>query len=433
VFSGLLFGLAPAWQLSRAGHFETLKEGGRSGTAGRARQRFRSLLVVAEFALALVLLVGAGLFLRSMARLAEVPTGFQPHGVMSGTVHLPNNRYQDETSRAAFYRAAISRLAALPSVEAAGAGTPLPFSGGNSSGGLEIEGRQQLPGQPQVHGDVRYVTPGYFGALKIPLLSGRVFTEQDRAGAERVALIDDALAKQYWPNENPLGKRIRPAVPPQVPPRAWCTVVGLVTHVRQMDLSGDSSKGVYYFPLYQVPAPFASLVLRTSADPRRLAGPMIDAVRAVDRSQPVFDLKSMDERVADSLGSRRFAVTLLGVFAAMAMLLAAIGIYGVVSYSVAQRTQEIGVRVALGAGRGAIFGMVLGQALRLAAAGVIAGVAAAAALARLVASQLFQTSEFDPVTFAAMAAVLVAVAVAASYIPARRATRVDPMVALRYE
>jgi ABC-type antimicrobial peptide transport system permease subunit len=218
-----------------------------------------------------------------------------------------------------------------------------------------------------------------------------------------------------------------------VPPRAWRTIVGLVAHVRQMDLSGDSSKGVYYFPLYQVPAPFASLVLRASADPRRLAGPMIDAVRAVDPSQPVFDLKSMDERVADSLGSRRFAVTLLGVFAAMAMLLAAIGIYGVVSYSVAQRTQEIGVRVALGAGRGAIFGMVLGQALRLAAAGVIAGVAAGAALARLVASQLFQTSEFDPLTFAAMAAVLVAVAVAASYIPARRATRVDPMVALRYE
>jgi predicted permease len=407
-----------------------LKEGGRSGTAGRARQRLRSALVVAEFALALVLLVGAGLFLRSMARLQDVQTGFQPHGVMSGTVRLPRNRYQDEAGRAAFYRAAIGRLAAISGVDSAGAGMPLPFGGGNSSGGFIIEGRQQLPGQPQLHGDVRWVSPGYLETLRIPLLAGRAFTAQDRAGAERVAMIDDTLARQYWPNENPLGKRIRGAGSPQAP---WCTIVGLVGHIRQADLSGDSSKGVYYYSLYQAPAPIASFVVRTSVDPRRLAGPMRDAIRAVDPSQPIFDLKAMDDRVSDSLGARRFSVTLLGVFAALAMLLAAIGIYGVVSYSVAQRTQEIGIRLALGAERRSVFRMVLGQALRLAAAGVVAGVAAAAVLARLVSSQLFQTSEFDPVTFAAVAGILVAVALAASYIPARRATRVDPLVALRYE
>jgi predicted permease len=429
ILSGLLFGLAPAWQLARSGHFEMLKEGGRSGTAGRARQRLRSVLVMAEFALSLVLLVGAGLFLRSLARLEEVRTGFDPHGLMTGVVQLPRNRYTDDASRTAFYRAALERLAAIPGVQAAAMGVPMPFSGGNNAGAFQIEGRQQAPGEPQIHGEDRWVSPGYFRTLKIPLIEGRVFTEQDRAGAEPVAMIDENLAKQYWPNRNPLGQRIKTFAPPA----QWCRIVGIVAHVRQMDLTGEASKGVYYFPLWQNPLPYGTFAIRTAGDPLALAGAMRQAIRAVDPAQPVADLKSMDQRVAETLGARRFAVTLLGVFAGLAMLLAAMGIYGVISYAVAQRTQEIGIRMALGAGRGSVLGMVLGQALRLAAGGVAAGMIAAAALARLVESQLFQTSEFDPATFGAMAVVLSVVAVAASYIPARRATRVDPVVALRWE
>jgi predicted permease len=428
LLSGILFGLAPAWQLSRTSHFEMLKEGGRSGTASLARQKLRSTLVAGEFALALVLLVGAGLFLRSLARLQNVQTGFQPRGVMSGVTAPPRARYQDDASRIAFYRAVVERLSAVPGVQSAAAGIPLPFSGDGASSSFAIEGRQVLPGDPGPHGDIRAVSPAYFSTLGIPVLAGRVFTAQDRDGAEPVAVIDDTLAKQYWPNENPLGKRIRNG---RTAP--WATIVGMVGHVRHTDLSGDSSKGVYYYPVYQRAAPYMAFLARTAGDPRRLAGAMRDAVRAVDPSQPIFDLKSMDQRVAESLGARRFAVTLLGVFAALAMLLAAIGIYGVISYAVTQRTQEIGIRMALGAERRAVLGMILRQAMKLAAAGVLGGVVVAALLARLVSSQLFHVSEFDPLTFSVMALVLALVALAASFLPAWRATRVDPMVALRYE
>ncbi len=429
LLSGLLFGLAPAWQLSRAGHFEILKEGGRSGTASRARQRLRSVLVVAEYALALALLVGAGLFLRSLARLSDVSTGFDPHGIMTGVVQLPKYRYKDDDSRFAFYRAVLAKLGAIPGVETAAIGAPMPFSGGNNAGAFQIEGRQILPGQPQIHGENRWVSPGYFATLKIPVLQGRVFTDQDRAGAEPVALIDENLAKQYWPGENPIGRRIQQFTPkPQ-----WCTIVGVVGHVRQMDLAGDSSKGVYYYPILQRPLPYGTLAIRTAGDPLSLASAMRAAIRSVDPAQPVFDMKSMDQMVAQTLGARRFAVTLLGVFAALAMLLAALGIYGVISYAVAQRTHEIGIRMALGAEQRSVLGMVLGQALRLAGAGVVAGTIAAAILARLLHSQLYETSAFDPLTFVAMAVVLVLVALCASYLPARRATRVDPVVALRYE
>ncbi len=427
VLSGFLFGLAPAWQISRGNPYESLKEGARTGTAGRARQRLRSALVVGELALALVLLVGAGLFLRSLTRLQEVTTGFQPHGVMSGMVSLPQSRYEKDEVKASFYRDVLEKLAALPSVKSAAAVMPLPFSGSNWSASFGIEGRQEAPGDPGPHGDVRYVSPGYFATLGIPLLRGRAFTEQDRAGTEPVALVDEALARQYWPHEDPVGKRLRRGA--RAP---WATIIGVVGHVRHSELAGDS-KGVYYFPIYQLPAPMAALLVRTSAAPSSVATAMREAVRGVDPAQPLYDLKSMEVRVADSLGARRFAVTLLGIFAGLAVILAAIGIYGIISYAVTQRTQEIGIRMALGAQRGQVLRLVINQGLRLCVAGVLLGLGAAAALSRVVESQLFQVSEFDPLTFGGMAAALVLIAFLASYIPARRATRIDPITALRYE
>ncbi|HMC67095.1 MAG TPA: ABC transporter permease, partial [Gemmataceae bacterium] len=427
VLAGVLFGLAPAWQVASIDRYESLKEGGRAGTAGRRRQRVRSLLVAGELALALVLLVGAGLFLKSLSRIEQVDTGFEPRGVMTAALALPETQYGDEDKRATFYRTVLERLSAVPGVRAAGAGAPVPFSGGTASASFGIEGRPEGPGDPGPHGNVRFVTPGYFTALGIPLREGRYFTDQDRKGTEPVVMIDENLARQYWPNQDPVGRRMRRGT--RAP---WAAIVGVVGHVKHSELVGDSDKGVYYYPIFQQPVSQTFFVVKTSGDPLGLSNAIREAVRSVDRSQPVHDLVSMEQRISSSLGPRRFAVQLLGLFAAIALLMAALGLYGVIAYTVTQRTQEIGIRMALGAQRQQVMGLVLGQALRLSAAGVLAGLVVASVLARLVSSQLFEVSAFDPVTFAIMALGLMAVALLASYGPARRATRVDPMVALRY-
>jgi putative ABC transport system permease protein len=428
IVAGLLFGMAPAWQVASFHQYEALKEGGRTGTAGFGRQRLRSVLVAGELALALVLLVGAGLLLKSLSRIEELSTGFNPHGVMTAALSLPANEYKTDEQRIAFFRAVIDRLRSTPSVRAAGAGTPLPFSGGSASASFQIEGRPLGPGDPGPHGNIRAVTPGYFTALEIPLREGRLFTDQDRQGSEPVVLIDENLARQYWPHQDPVGQHLRRG---QRGP--WATIVGVVGHVKHSALVGDSDKGVYYYPLYQTGIPYNFFVAKTDANPLSLADAIREAVRAVDPNQPVHDLKSMDQRIAESLGPQRFALRLLGFFAAVAVLLAALGLYGVISYTVTQRTQEIGIRMALGAERGQLLGLVIGQALRLALAGVVVGAVVAVALARLLSSQLFEVRAFDPVTLGATALVLMLVALAASYGPARRATRVDPMIALRYE
>jgi predicted permease len=428
IAAGILFGIAPAWQVARLDRYDSLKEGGRSGTAGLARQRLRAGLVIGEVALALVLLVGAGLFLRSLAALEEVSPGFQPGGVMTATVSLPEAQYGDAAKRAAFYRAVLERLSNVPGAAAVAAGMPVPFSGNGGSASFSIEGRPSPPGDPGPHGDIGYVSPDYFAALKIPLRKGRVFSDHDQLGSDAVVMIDETLARQYWPNEDPIGKHM--GFGNRAP---WWTIVGVVGHVKSSDLAGDVVKGKYYLPLFQRPIPFATFVVRATSDATRLGGPIRGAVAAVDPSEAVSDVKLLSDMVSSSLASRRFVVTLLGVFAVMALLMAVLGLYGVISYSVTQRTQEIGIRMALGAHRGAVLGLVIGQGMRLAGIGAAVGLCVSLAFSRVLRNLLFGVSVFDPLTFTLMAAILIGAALLASYVPALRATRVDPMEALRYE
>jgi predicted permease len=429
ILSGLLFAIAPALRASELRDFTVLKEGGRSGTAGRARQRLRSVLVVGQMALALVLLVGLGLLAKSWGRMQQVQPGFDPSGVLTAEVSLPQTSYPDSAKQIAFFRAVAARLAAEPGVIASALAVPVPFSGFNSSASFEIGGQPIGPGNPGPHGDVRWVSPGYFRTMKIRIAAGREFSDQDVAGGQPVAVIDQNLARQYWPHENPIGQRIR-----RGSKAPWATIVGVVGHVKQSALVGDSGKGVYYYSLFQpynIPATF--LVARTTGKASAVSAALAEAVHAVDPSLPVFGLKSMTERVDSSLAPESFAVTVLGFFAAIALVLAALGLYGVISYSVTQRTQEIGVRMALGADRQRVLALVVGQGMRLAAIGAGIGCVAAYGVARLLSSELFGVNAGDPETFLGVAILLAAVALLACYLPARRATRVDPMISLRYE
>jgi predicted permease len=357
-----------------------------------------------------------------------VKPGFDPAGVMTATITLPRAQYGEPAKQAAFYRAVLARLSGLPGATSVATGFPVPLSGQGNSASFGIEGRLATPGDPGPHGDLGFVSPEYFSVLRIPLRQGRVFTDQDAQGTEPVAIIDDVLARQYWPNENPLGKHMR-----QGQQGPWRTVVGLVGHVKHFDLAADDVKGKYYFPAFQRPIPFATFLVRTPSDPARLSSAIRQAVQAVDPALPVSQMRSMEERVAESLASRRFIVTLLGAFSGIALLMAVLGLYGVISYSVAQRTQELGIRMALGAQRGEVLTMVIGQGVRLAGLGAIVGLGASAAIGSALRSQLFRVSPFDPLTLGATAAVLLGAALLASYIPARRATLVDPVEALRHE
>jgi putative ABC transport system permease protein len=428
IASGILFGLAPAWQISQIHPYQILKTSGRSASAGHGRQRLRAALVVCEAALAVVLLAGAGLFLRSLTRLQDIKPGFEPRGVMTATLSLPRAQYTEPEKQILFYRSVIERLSNVRGVTVAAAGIPLPFSGDGGSASFNIEGRAAGPGDPGPHGDVRFVTPGYFEAMGIPLKSGRYFAGQDRPGTMPVVIIDENLARQYWASENPIDRHMRRGS--RAP---WSTIVGVVGHVNHSDLAGDTGKGVYYYCTFQQPLPFASLVVKTQGDPAGMAQAIRQAVREVDPNQPVHRLKTMQDMVAGSLAPRRFVVRMLGFFALVALLMAALGLYGVISYSVAQRTQEIGIRMALGAQGGSLLSMVVGQGLRLAGLGVMIGLAMAGACGRLLENQLFGVSAVDPATFAAISVALLGAAFLASYIPARRATRVDPMTALRYD
>jgi predicted permease len=387
--------------------------------------------VVAQVALALVLLFGAGLFIKSLGRLRNVDTGFRPHEIASASVALPDAQYHEQDKQSEFYRAALENLANSPGVQSAAVVAPLPFSGDDSSASFSIEGRPPASGDPGPHGGIRAVGGSYFETMGIKLIAGRYFTEADRQDSLPVAVIDENLARQYWPKEDPIGKRMRNG---QKEP--WITIVGVVGHVKQSQLAADSAKGVYYFPIFQSAGSGSSTVFFVARSTRN-SGAQGDAirraVRSVDPRQAIFDIKTMDERIALALGPQQFAVSLLSAFAGAALLLAALGLYGVINYNVAQRTREIGLRAALGAQSPQILRMVIGQGMRLVGIGAVLGFLAASALAQLISAQLFQVSSVDPATFALSGLVLGGTALLAAFIPAWRAARVDPMTALRDE
>ena len=428
IVSGIVSGIAPAWQLARIDANSTLKGGGRSSTSGPARQGLRSTLVIAETSLALMLLVGAGLLLRAFEQLQNVNPGFGPRGVMTGVLTLPRKQYPDGLKQSVFFRAVLERLTKTAGVAEAAIGYGIPFSQYGSSGVFTIEGQTTVPGQAAPHADRQWVTPSYFSVLAIPLKRGRVFTEEDRVETMPVAVIDENLARQYWPDQDPVGKRIQSG-------KDWYTIIGIAGHVLGADLAADSGKGVIYFNPFQNKQALGIfwILAKTSGSTTNMAAAIREAVRAADPNQPVHDFKTLDEMVSNSLAPRRFVTRLLGFFAVTALFMAALGLYGVISYSVTRRTREIGIRIALGARPGSVLLGVLAQGLRLTGAGVAAGLAGSLVINRLLASQLFQVSAFDPLIFASMAAALLVAALLASYLPARRAVRVDPLSALRAE
>ncbi len=395
----------------------------------RRQIRFRSILVTGEVALALILSIGAGLLLRSLHHLQQIDTGFQPKGVMSAVVTLSAAGYKEPERQVAFFRGALERLTALPGVRSAAAAYPMLFGFGSEGRPFQVAGRKVRPNEPALLASVRWVTPGFFSTLQIPVKRGRAFTDQDAMGTELVTIIDDTLARQYWPNENPLGQHIVDLMPGGME----STIVGIVGHVKESDLASGSDRGAFYYCFNQQPIALATLITRSDGNRVPPASAMREAVNSVDPTQAIFDAKTMEERISATLAERRFTVGLLGFFATTAVFLAALGLYGVINYGVTQRTQEIGIRLALGAQRSQVLALIVGGGLRLTVVGLALGWIAAFASARLIPNQLFGVSAFDPATFATMALLLGAVALLASAIPARRAMNLDPLEACRYE
>jgi len=423
LLTGMIFGLAPALHVSVGNLGDSLKEGGRSGAAAD-RRGLRQLLVISEIALSVALLVCAGLLIRSFLNLRSVNPGFDPHHTLTMNIALPEAKYPSGRKQVAFFRDVVSRAQRLPGVEYAAITSILPESGRANHTWVRVEGRTYRPGEEPMP-DVFRVSPDYFRALSVPLLRGRLFSEEDDENHPPVALINETMAHQLWPGENPVGKRMRRG-------DVMRTVVGVVGDVYQYGLDSEKTMQLYV-PFADDPALHITLVVRGSIDPLSLVPSIRAELREVDQDQPVYGVATMEQVLADSMARQRFSMTLLAVFAAGALLLAAVGIYGVLSYSVAQRTHEFGIRLALGARAINLLRQVVGQSMKLALIGIAVGVAAAIALTRLLKSLLFEVSATDPMTFAAISGLLMLVALLACYLPARRATRVDPLVALRYE
>ncbi len=429
LLTGIVFGLVPAWQASKADLNESLKEGGRGSTEGAGRNRLRGALVVAEVALSLVLLVGAGLLIQSFWNLLNVSPGFEPRRVLAADVVTLNQKYPEAAQQANFFREVLDGVAALPGVEAVGAIYPLPFGGSFEAYTFQIEGRPPAAPNEAPVADFRVVTSDYFRAMSIPLARGRAFDERDGKDAPPVVIINESFARQHFAGEDPLGKRITFGSSGN-PTRE---IVGVVGDVRHAGLD-EATNPEYYVSYLQNPISRMTVVTRAaSSDPAALAPSIRGAIRQVNSGQPVYNVRTMDQLLAQSLARRRFNMILLGVFAGLALALAAIGLYGVMSYTVAQRTHEIGIRLALGAQKGDVLRLVVGQGLLLAVVGVGLGLAVAFAATRLLATLLYGVSATSVTVFASVSLLLLLVALLACYVPARRATRVDPMIALRYE
>ena len=424
----VLCGLAPAVRGTRINLTEALKQNARNVMGGN--HRLRGLLVIAEIALSLVLLVGAGLLIRSFIVVQRVAPGFVARDVLSLRLSVVGTAFANDPRRSMFFRQLLEGVRQLPGVQSAGSTSILPLGGGLSWGSVSVEGSVPAAGDTPLTADQRTASVGYFETMKIPLLRGRLFTEQDTSASLPVALIDEKMAEDYWPGIDPIGKRIKRGDPISEDP--WITIVGVVGNVKQYALDTDS-RITFYIPQEQDAYSTVYLVARTTVQPSVIAGAITRAARTMDPNVPIYDVKSMNERLADSLARRRFAMIALGLFAVVAMLLAAVGIYGVMSYSVSQRKREIGIRVALGAESRDVLSLVVGHGMKLAFAGVAIGLGSSVGLTRLMSSMLYGVSASDPATFCGIGLILIAVALFACWVPARRALKVDPMVALRTE
>ena len=427
LLTGLLFGIAPALQSSRLDLNEALKEGGRTGTDGRGRKLVRSALVISEVALSLILLVGAGLLIKSFMKLSNTDPGFNPDHSLTASISLVTVRYDTKEKILDFYRRLVERVRALPGVRSVGAVTPLPLSDNNTSFSFAVVG--QPPPQPgqRLSASTRVVTPDYFVAQGIPLRQGRVFNEQDKAGAPGVVIVNEAFARRYLPGEEPLGKRLRLGIN-----RTEGEIVGVVGDIRGASLAQPGAPE-YYIPEAAVAFGDMTLVMRTANDPASLAAALRRAVAEMDKDQLLYDVWTMDTLIARSVARQRFSMILVGVFAVLGVLLAAVGIFSVMSSLVAQRTHEIGVRLALGAQPRDILSMVIRHGMTLTLVGVALGLAASFTLTWLMSSLLYEVSAKDPVIYGGISALIAAVAFAACYFPARRATKVSPLIALKYE
>ena len=432
IVTGVLFGLVPAFSATR-GLNATLKEGGRGAVTSRGGARVRGMLVVAELALAVMLLAGAGLLMRSFVKLQAVDPGFKPEQALTFDLTLPDVRYVEDEQRVAFYDQLLPKLRALPGVRSASAVLGLPLSGLDLIISFAVEGRPPVPPSQQPAMQVRVATPDYFGSVGIPIKRGRGFTEDDRAESTKVVVITEAAARQYFPNEDPIGKTIRLGWGRGAGrPRAGGEVVGIVGDVKDAGLNEPEPPQIY-LPYRQWPITFMTVVMKTSVPPASLVDAARAQVLSVDPNLPLSQVDTLEGIVARSISQQRFYMALLAVFAAVALILAAIGIFGVLSYAVSQRTREIGIRMALGAQGRWVITLVVRQAMLLVGAGVLIGTGLSLFLSRTMKTMLFSITPTDPATFATVAAVLAAVALFASYLPARRATRVDPIVALRAE
>jgi predicted permease len=430
VVTGLIFGLVPALQASRFDLNSSLKDGTRGMPAGVGQNRLRSLLVVSEVAMAMVLLVGAALLMKSFVRLLEVKPGFNPENVLTMQVQLADlapSRYEREEERAAFFQRLIDRLKALPGVENAGGVLTLPLSGAFESTDVVLEGQQPATFEQSPEADYTIVTTNYFETLQIPLLMGRHFNAHDKRDSPRVIVINDILAQRLWPGEEPVGKRFRVGFEEQ--PRE---VIGVVGSIKQTALDA-AARPAMYLPHSQAPNSGMTVLVRTKGEPLSMAAAVREEVRAIDKDVPVAEVQTMEKILGKSVAQPRFSMLVVGLFAVLALVLSAVGIYGVMAYSVSRRAHEIGVRMALGAGAGQVLKLVLRDGMSPALAGIGLGLLGAFALTQLMASLLFGVSAKDPGTFAGVAVFLGLVAFIACYIPARRATKVDPLIALRNE
>jgi predicted permease len=427
--AGIIIGIVPALQFTKSSLSETLKQGsGRTG-GSPMKQHTRKALVVSEVALSLVLLIGAGLMIRSFWKLQNVDPGFDTSNALTMSVALTPIRYSEPHQQLAFLDRAMEQIRAVPGVVSVGTTTTIPLAGGGSTQPFSIEGRPTGTIAEQPMAQTRYISPDYFKAIGIPLRQGRFFSDQDRDNSVPVIIISEAMARRFWPGENPIGKRLTPSFHSKEGARE---IVGVVGDVKARGLDSDAST-MMYLPYKQAPRPFMSFVVRTSSNPESLVQPVSRAIYSIDKEQALTDVQTMDQVLMQSLSDRRFNMTLLLTFAGVALVLAAVGVYGVMNYTVTLRRRELGIRMALGAKASDVLRLVLRQGLTLTLIGVGAGLISAYALTRLMASLLYGVTATDYLTFASVSAVLIVVGLVASFVPARRATKVDPTIALRTE